>query len=643
MSILIVDDNTLLLNKIRRSLTQMKHPVRTATSVAEARRALRQRPPKVLCLHLQLPDGNGLDLLQDLEHTGQRFPVVIISGKCTDENRARAARLGAAGFLAKPFSLRALHRTLARLLDGDQQGDRVAPGADNTASYPTRGRENTEHFASLGRRSMVPATARLWRRWTVMRLAKLQKSTTVLLWLLLMVFGANAPVFAQSRMYWTDTFADTIQRANLDGSNIETVVNGVTASLGIAVDRINGKIYWVDIGQFISGFGDEVIRRANLDGSGVETLLTTADGLRHPWAINVDPAGGKIYWADGNTQKIYRANLDGSSLEIIIDVPSFRAPDYAVGTGVDRNLEFSNVGGLALDVVHHELYWTDYFAGDIHRASMDGTVDVARIDQLVSGLTTPRGIALDETDGRMYWVTGAFGSEVMRAFTDGTGIEVLVGKNLGTRLKQPFRIDLDTVAGLMYWSDRDTGLIQRASLDGSGVTTLLTLEYEKKPGEFRPSSPTGFALDLIGDTAPAPTPAPDPAPAPAPDPTPGGTGGNGTPDLTGTIDKLRVSPKNGNDQLEFEFTVTNAGTGPMVGAYTIRAFLSTTGVPDPADTLLQTWATGQGLGTGGSQKFKSKLDLSGSHVNQYVLIVIDADHTIDELDENNNLLAAQIR
>lgn len=89
----------------------------------------------------------------------------------------------------------------------------------------------------------------------------------------------------------------------------------------------------------------------------------------------------------------------------------------------------------------------------------------------------------------------------MRAFTDGFGVEVLVGKNLGTRLKQPFQIGLDAIAGMMYWTDRDTGLIQRANLDGTNVTTVLALEFQKKPGNFRPSSPTGFALNLIGDRA----------------------------------------------------------------------------------------------------------------------------------------------
>ena len=116
MSILVVDDNTMLLSKIVRSLVQANQKVRAASSLAEARALLRDHPPKVLCLDLELPDGSGLDLLAELRQTGRSLPVVVISGHHSAENRARAERLGAAGFLAKPFALSELHRLLTQLL-----------------------------------------------------------------------------------------------------------------------------------------------------------------------------------------------------------------------------------------------------------------------------------------------------------------------------------------------------------------------------------------------------------------------------------------------------------------------------------------------------------------------------------------------
>jgi DNA-binding response OmpR family regulator len=116
MSILVVDDNTLLLSKVVRSLLLAEYCVRSATSMGEARAAMQQQMPRVLCLDLNLPDGDGLDLLQELREKGLSIPVVVISGCQSEDNRKRAERLGAAGFLAKPFSLETLHRLLDKLL-----------------------------------------------------------------------------------------------------------------------------------------------------------------------------------------------------------------------------------------------------------------------------------------------------------------------------------------------------------------------------------------------------------------------------------------------------------------------------------------------------------------------------------------------
>ena len=65
--------------------------------------------------------------------------------------------------------------------------------------------------------------------------------------------------------------SSNIQRANLDGSNIETLVSIKDAGLrGITLDVAGGKIYWTRPGN---------IQRANLDGSNIETLVS---GLNEP-------------------------------------------------------------------------------------------------------------------------------------------------------------------------------------------------------------------------------------------------------------------------------------------------------------------------------------------------------------------------
>jgi sugar lactone lactonase YvrE len=57
------------------------------------------------------------------------------------------------------------------------------------------------------------------------------------------------------------------------------------------------------------------VQRSNLDGSGVEDLVT---GLVYPYSIALDIVNGKMYWVDYHADKIQRANLDGSSVEDVV-------------------------------------------------------------------------------------------------------------------------------------------------------------------------------------------------------------------------------------------------------------------------------------------------------------------------------------
>ncbi len=110
-------------------------------------------------------------------------------------------------------------------------------------------------------------------------------------------------------IYWTDYFGGDIHRVNTDGSNVVQLVSGLEVPRGIALDSAAGKMYWVD------GFGDSV-KRANLDGSAVEVLVNKNTGtrLRQPFDIEVDANAGLIYWTERDAGLIRQANLDGSNV-----------------------------------------------------------------------------------------------------------------------------------------------------------------------------------------------------------------------------------------------------------------------------------------------------------------------------------------
>ena len=80
---------------------------------------------------------------------------------------------------------------------------------------------------------------------------------------------------AGGKLYWASDAG--VQRANLDGSQVEILFS--EQSMGLALDLDGGKIYW-------SEWIEERIRRANLDGSQVETIVT---GLEWPRDIALSP------------------------------------------------------------------------------------------------------------------------------------------------------------------------------------------------------------------------------------------------------------------------------------------------------------------------------------------------------------------
>ena len=114
------------------------------------------------------------------------------------------------------------------------------------------------------------------------------------------------------RIYWGNDLRGTIQAATLNGSGITDILDiGIDVPINFAIKVGGDKMYWINVERKAKG---GKIQRANLDGSNFETIVT---GLRGPHSIALDMMGRKIYWtADGN--KIQRANLDGGNIEDIV-------------------------------------------------------------------------------------------------------------------------------------------------------------------------------------------------------------------------------------------------------------------------------------------------------------------------------------
>lgn len=235
---------------------------------------------------------------------------------------------------------------------------------------------------------------------------------------------------AAGHLYWTNMGANpkandgSILRSDLDGSHMTTIVapGGTFTPKQLQLDKRNGRLYWSD------REGMRVMR-ANLDGSQVETLVDTSQGDPRPgpdakkWCVGiaVDVDGGKIYW----TQKGGDNAGEGGICRANIDIP--RGQNAA--NRQDIELLYSDLPepiDLDLDVRNRIIYWTD--RGDpprgntVNRASMDPGGRGPEI--LFSNLMEGIGLALDLKGGRMF-VTD-FGGSVYSANLDGSNQKTLL-------------------------------------------------------------------------------------------------------------------------------------------------------------------------------------------------------------------------
>jgi hypothetical protein len=238
---------------------------------------------------------------------------------------------------------------------------------------------------------------------------------------------------AAGHLYWTNmgnlkANDGSILRSDLDGKNMITIVppGGTFTPKQIQIDKLNGKLYWSD------REGMRVMR-ANLDGSNVETLVDTSEGDARPgpdatkWCVGiaVDLAEGKFYWTqkggdNAGEGRIFRANLNNPSGQTAAN----RKDIELLYEGLPEPID------LELDLHNRMMYWTD--RGDPPRGN---TVNGAPMDPVSPGVRTEPailfthlmegiGLALDRKGSRMF-ITDFAGS-VYSANLDGSDRKTLL-------------------------------------------------------------------------------------------------------------------------------------------------------------------------------------------------------------------------
>ena len=104
MSVLVVDDEAIVLKSCQAVLEAEGWEVALAGSVAAALALIDVEPPALLLVDVKMPVQDGMHLMRCLKQRGSGIPVVIMSGYSTLETIREAEDLGAVAFIAKPFT-----------------------------------------------------------------------------------------------------------------------------------------------------------------------------------------------------------------------------------------------------------------------------------------------------------------------------------------------------------------------------------------------------------------------------------------------------------------------------------------------------------------------------------------------------------
>ena len=232
-------------------------------------------------------------------------------------------------------------------------------------------------------------------------------------------------------IYWTNMGVPSlndgsIERADLDGSNRKAIVpTGATYTpKQLHLDRENHKLYWSD------REGMRVMR-CNLDGSQIETLVEAGRGDldQHDetkWCvgITIDPKRRQFYWTqkgpdNGEKGRIFRANIEMPTGETAAN----RSDIEVLFDGLPEPID------LELDVESRVLYWTD--RGDpprgntVNRAPIDAPMSRDRAPEIVlTHLMEGIGIALDVPNQRMFMTD--FAGSIYSARLDGSEKRMLL-------------------------------------------------------------------------------------------------------------------------------------------------------------------------------------------------------------------------
>ncbi|XP_032511733.2 low-density lipoprotein receptor-related protein 6 [Danaus plexippus] len=248
-----------------------------------------------------------------------------------------------------------------------------------------------------------------------------------------------------SKLYWSDSKTKTINRCNINGSNMEKILEFMGLVEGVAIDWSAQNIYWTDTAA-------HRIEVARLDGSSRRAIMW--QGLKKPKSIALDPRKGYMYWSELGSKTIKRATMDGSSPIVLFE-------------------QVVKVHALAIDYEKRAIYWAALDSMVIEYAFLNGTGRKVLVDNI------PMPYALALYNDRVFW--GDWN----------TGLVEVAKKSDGSS-RRTIHTQLDYISDLKVYHRGRDNLSNQCGVDNGGCSHLC---LPLTNNDYRCACPTHYRLN----------------------------------------------------------------------------------------------------------------------------------------------------
>lgn len=117
--VLVLDDDPMVTRLLRSNLELEGFEVEEAWEGNSALQMLRENIPDLLVLDIMMPRMDGWEVLKQVreDESLKELPIVVLTAKVQDENIARGWRMGADGYITKPFNPVILVKSLLEVIE----------------------------------------------------------------------------------------------------------------------------------------------------------------------------------------------------------------------------------------------------------------------------------------------------------------------------------------------------------------------------------------------------------------------------------------------------------------------------------------------------------------------------------------------